>query len=173
MSKPAKVQFGKHKGKRWADVPKDYLEWMLRSFKERSSDWYQALAELQKREDEKAGYKRDAPKAPQKPHKARSKHKKRHKAHPPHVHSGANWKPPETPAMPLEERDRLFEELVDTSDGEVCYVERWGDVIPPPSKEIFSSRRKAQHPSKVWGDYEEYCSLERELSSVLRRNAEL
>lgn len=41
------------------------------------------------------------------------------------------------------------------------------------SKKKAKKRRKGKHPSKIWPDYAGYSELERGLSSVLRRNAEL
>lgn len=169
MSAKTRIQFGKHKGMLWGDIPESYLEWLVREFKERSKTWRLALAELQKRQDERAGYKSDSLKPLQKPHSARSKHKKRHKAHAPHVHTGANWKPPEASALSEEERMRMFEEIVDTSQGTVHNVERWANVIPSLSKK---SSSRPSHPARIWDDYEDYCALERGLTDILRRNEE-
>lgn len=44
---------------------------------------------------------------------------------------------------------------------------------PKNRKKRSSQRRASRHPSKIWPDYAGYSELERGLSSVLRRNAEL
>lgn len=43
------IHFGKHKGKDYADVPEDYLRWMLREFKQGTSRWRQANQEIARR----------------------------------------------------------------------------------------------------------------------------
>lgn len=143
MAQHGRVSFGKHAGKRWEDVPSDYLDWCFAKFTKGSHAWHLVHDEILRRTRRAArkivpalDAQQLRPKGTKQAKRQKLLFEKREKEH-----CGANWQHPLVPALPRKDRDRLFEELVDTSRGTVRYVEdflalvseKYENLLPPPN----------------------------------------